>query len=745
MSRNKGNKNSGSKKNAFKSMPKKMKNGGAKGSKPMREKKGGNRKADLLEQVSRFFMNYEGDPVSYKDVARALEISDMSCRQQLIDILLEMVSSGYLVEASHGIYKLNPRNGAVIGKIVAKRGGGAILEPEDGGEEIIINDRNLNKSAVGDKVKVRLFAHRPGKEQEGEVVEVLEHSRETFVGKLQVKEGYAFLLVDNRILGNDIFVPLDKINGGKDNDKAIVRILDWAEKGRNPVGEVIEVLGASGDNNAEMHAILCEYDLPYSYPEEIEKFADQIPEEISAEEIAKRKDMRDVPTFTIDPKDAKDFDDALSFRKLDDGLFEVGVHIADVTHYVKLGEIIEEEAVKRATSIYLVDRTIPMLPERLCNKVCSLRPNEEKLCYSVVFKMDKDARVKDYEIVHTVINSDRRFTYEDAQQVIETKEGDMKEEILALDDLAKKLREERFKKGAIAFEREEVRFEIDETGKPIDVYFKVSKDANKLIEEFMLLANRTVAEHIGKAKSGDKAKTFVYRIHDNPDPEKLSNLTQFISRFGYKLNITGKNNEVSSAINNLLDKVQGTKEQNLIETIAIRSMAKAIYSIDNVGHYGLAFDYYTHFTSPIRRYPDMMVHRLLDRYAAGQKSADTKTFEELCKHCSEREQVAASAERASIKYKQVEFMKDHLGQVYDGVISGVTEWGIYVELSQNKCEGMIPMRDLDDDYYMFDEKNYCIIGKRTGRKFQLGDEVVVRIARADLDKKQLDYELIEKK
>lgn len=745
MSRNKGNRNSGSKKNAFKSMPRKMKNGGAKSDKPMREKKGGNRKADLLVEVSRFFMNYEGEPVSYKDVAKALEISDMSRRQQLVDILLEMVTSGYLVEASHGMYKLNPRNGAVIGKIVAKRGGGAILEPEDGGEEIIINERNLNKSAVGDKVKVRLFAHRPGKEQEGEVVDVLEHSRETFVGKLQVKEGYAFLLVDNRILGNDIFVPVDKLNGGKDNDKAIVKILDWAEKGRNPVGEVIEVLGASGDNNAEMHAILCEYDLPYSYPEEIEKFADQIPDEISAEEIAKRKDMRDVPTFTIDPKDAKDFDDALSFRVLDDGLYEVGVHIADVTHYVKLGEIIEEEAVKRATSIYLVDRTIPMLPERLCNKVCSLRPNEEKLCYSVIFKMDKDAHVKDYEIVHTVINSDRRFTYEDAQQVIETKEGDMKEEILALDDLAKKLREERFKKGAIAFEREEVRFEIDETGKPIDVYFKVSKDANKLIEEFMLLANRTVAEHIGKAKSGDKAKTFVYRVHDNPDPEKLSNLTQFISRFGYKLNITGKNNEVSSAINNLLDKVQGTKEQNLIETIAIRSMAKAIYSIDNVGHYGLAFDYYTHFTSPIRRYPDMMVHRLLDRYAAGQKSADTKTYEELCKHCSDREQVAASAERASIKYKQVEFMKDHLGQVYDGVISGVTEWGIYVELAQNKCEGMIPMRDLDDDYYMFDEKNYCIIGKRTGRKFQLGDEVVVRIARADLDKKQLDYELIEKK
>lgn len=700
------------------------------------------RKKEIVNDISRYFAEYQGDPVSYKDVAATLGYSGMTARQQIIDVLQEFAATGYLIESPVGKYRLNPRMGSLVGVITAKRGGGAILVPEDGGDEIIISDRNLNKAAVGDTVKVRLFARRQGKEQEGEVMEVLKRERDTFVGKLNVKENYAFLLVDNRILGNDIFVPIDKLNGAKDGDKAIVKIIDWAEKGRNPVGEVTVVLGSSGDNNAEMHAILVEFGLPYSYPAEVEAYADTIPDEISSEEIAKRLDCRDIPTFTIDPRDAKDFDDALSVRKLDNGNWEVGVHIADVTHYVHLDDCIEQEAVSRATSVYLVDRTIPMLPERLCNKVCSLRPDEEKLCYSVMFEMDDNAKVINYQIVHTVIKSDRRFTYEDAQSVIETKEGDMKEEILTLDRLAKKLREERFKNGAIAFERTEVRFEIDENGKPIDVFFKESKDANKLIEEFMLLANRTVAEHIGGRKN---PKTFVYRVHDNPDPDKLNNLSQFISRFGYKLNTTGKNKEVSTSINNLLDKVQGTREQNLIETITIRSMAKAIYSTDNVGHYGLSFDYYTHFTSPIRRYPDMMVHRLLDRYARGEKSADKLLFDDLCDHSSKMEQLAANAERASIKYKQVEYMKERLGQIYDGVVSGVTEWGIYVELTQNKCEGMIPIRELDDDYYVFDEKNYCITGRRKGKKFQLGDEVVVKIARADLDKKQLDFALVEKK
>jgi ribonuclease R len=597
---------------------------------------------------------------------------------------------------------------------------------------------------VGDTVRVRLFARRKGCIQEGQVLDVLQRGHDTFVGKLEVSKDYAFLQVDNRLLVNDIFIPKDNLKGGKTGDKAIVRITEWSKRDRNPVGEVVEILGSAGDNNAEMNAILVEFGLPYSYPQVVEEAANQISDEIPADEIARRIDFRGVPTFTTDPADAKDFDDALSIRKLEDGKWEVGVHIADVTHYVKEGDIINEEAFKRATSIYLVDRTIPMLPERLCNVICSLRPDEDKCCYSVIFKMDDDANVLKYQIAHTVIRSNRRFAYEEAQQVIETKEGDMKEEILTLDALAKKLRERRFAKGAIAFERTEVRFEIDEKGKPLSVYFKESKDANKLIEEFMLLANRTVAEHIGKVKKSEKAKTFVYRIHDLPDPEKLSNLSQFITRFGYKLKTTGKNTEVSASINRLLDQVQGKREQNLIETITIRSMAKAIYSTDNVGHYGLAFDFYTHFTSPIRRFPDMMVHRLLDRYAAGQKSADQTVFEDYCKHCSDMEQVAANAERASIKYKQVEFMSDKIGQTFNGVVSGIQEWGIYVELNENKCEGMIPIRDLDDDFYSFDEKNYCLTGRKYRRTYRLGDEVVVCIKKTNLDKKQMDLELIEK-
>ena len=594
---------------------------------------------------------------------------------------------------------------------------------------------------LNDKVKVFMYAHRKGKEPEGEVVEILQRSQDTFVGILEVSDNFAFLNVQSKVLNSDILIPKNKLKDGKTGQKALVKIIEWKHTMKSPVGEVIDIFGDKGDNDAEMHAILAEYGLPYKYPENVEAEAAKIDSGITPQEISKRLDMREVTTFTIDPADAKDFDDALSIRKLENGLWEVGVHIADVTHYVRPGTIIDKEGRERATSVYLVDRTVPMLPEHLSNGICSLRPDEEKLTYSVVFQLNEYAEVKSYQIVKTVIRSNRRFTYEEAQNIIETGTGDYKDEMLKLNELAKILREKRFRSGAIAFDREEVRFEIDEKGKPLSVYFKVQKDSNKLIEEFMLLANKTVATHIGKPGKGQKAKTFVYRIHDTPDPEKLENFSAFIRKFGYNLKSTGKKTQISSAINKLLDDVMGKKEQNLIETLAVRSMAKAIYSTQNIGHYGLAFDYYSHFTSPIRRYPDMMAHRLLEHYLNGGKSVNEKDTEELCEHCSNREQVAANAERASVKYKQVEFMAEHLGQTFDGVISGITEWGIYVELAENKCEGMIPIRDLDDDYYVMDEKNYCLIGRRYHKKYQLGDELTVKVAKANLDKKQLDFVL----
>lgn len=710
-----------------------------------KEKKAGKRmkKKELSKAVLDFFHAKQDEVISLKYIFSELKLTAHPLKMLCMDILSDLLADDYITEVDKNKYKLNNHGIEMTGTFQRKSNGKNSFIPEGGGDPIFVAERNSAHAMNNDKVRIAFYAKRRGCEAEGEVIEILQRANDTFVGTLEVEKSYAFLVTENRTLANDIFIPKDKLKGGKTGDKAVVKVTEWPDKAKNPIGQVLDILGKAGDNTTEMHAILAEFGLPYVYPQSVEKAADKIPAEISAEEIARREDFRKVTTFTIDPKDAKDFDDALSIRPLKDGLWEVGVHIADVTHYVKEGSIIDKEAEKRATSVYLVDRTIPMLPERLCNFICSLRPNEEKLAFSAIFDITEKGEVRDSRIVHTVIESDRRFTYEEAQQIIETKEGDFKDEILMLDTIAKALREKRFTAGAINFDRYEVKFEIDEKGKPISVYFKESKDANKLVEEFMLLANRTVAEKIGKAPKGKKPKVLPYRIHDLPDPEKLDNLAQFIARFGYRLRTSGTKTDVSKSINHLLDDIQGKKEENLIETVSIRAMQKARYSTHNIGHYGLAFDYYTHFTSPIRRFPDMMVHRLVTRYMDGGRSVSETKYEDLCDHSSNMEQIAANAERASIKYKQVEFMSERLGQTYDGVISGVTEWGLYVELNENKCEGMIPIRDLDDDYYEFDEKNYCLRGRRKNRIYSLGDAITVKVARANLEKKQLDFALVE--
>ena len=726
-------------------------------------KKGGKRitKRQLAEMLVALFSDNPGKVFTFKEIFRALHLDTHPAKMLAVDTMEEMAWDDFLKRVSINSYQLNTEGQVQEGTFRRKSNGKNSFVPDGDEQPIFVSERNSLSALDGDRVRVAFMARRRNHIKEAKVIEILQRKKDTFVGKLRIGKDIAFL-VTNDNLAHDILIPKNRLKKGTNDDKALVKIVSWPdEEHTNMIGEVIDVLGKSGDNDVEMNTILAQYGLPYRYPKAVEDAADKISGEITAQDVAEREDFRATFTCTIDPKDAKDFDDALSIRKLPNGLWEVGVHIADVSHYVKEGDIIDREAQRRATSVYLVDRTIPMLPERLCNYVCSLRPNEEKLCYSVIFDLDDDAQVRSYRIRHTIIRSDRRYAYEEAQQLLEDNgvvdgtgtpaplpanghyKGEFAEEIVTLDRLAKKLRAARFKNGAVKFDSEELHFEVDEKGKPIRCFFKRSKDANKLIEEFMLLANRTVAESVGRVPKGKKAKTFPYRVHDNPDPQKMETLREFIVKFGYKVKTDGTKGAMARSLNKLMDDCTGRPEQALIQKVALRAMMKAKYTTHNIGHFGLAFDYYTHFTSPIRRYPDTMVHRLLTRYQEGGRSANEKHCEDLCKHCSDMEQVAQNAERDSVKYKMVEFMGDKIGEQFDAHISGITAYGIYAEIDENHCEGMVPMRDLDDDYYEFDERNFCLVGRRRHHRYQLGDAVRIQVARANLDKKQLDFTLVE--
>jgi ribonuclease R len=679
---------------------------------------------------------------NYKQIAKQLLVKKAEEKKLTIDLLNELRGEGILEEVITGKFKLKSSVGYIIGKIEITHGGYGFVVSETIEEDVFISKNNLNQALHGDLVKVYLFARRKQRNPEGEVVEILERARDSFVGNVEVQDRFAFFEPDSKSMPYDLFIPLEKLNGAKNGNKVVARITDWPQKAKNPFGEVIKVLGVPGEHETEIHAILAEYGLPYEFPDEVIHESELVSSEISEDDYASRKDFRKVTTFTIDPDDAKDFDDALSVKKLDNGNWEIGIHIADVTHYVHSKTLLDLEALERATSVYLVDRVVPMLPERLSNFICSLRPHEEKLCFSAVFELDDKADLKNEWFGKTIIYSDRRFTYKEAQDIIDTGEGDFAEEVLKLNELARLLRDKRFQNGAISFERDEVKFEIDETGKPLRVYFREHGLSNELVEEFMLLANKQVANFIGNKRDKKERKTFVYRIHDKPNPEKLHKFNRILSRFGHKLLLTSTET-ISNSLNNVLTDVKGKPEQDLVETLAVRSMAKAEYSCTNIGHYGLSFPFYTHFTSPIRRYPDMMVHRMLFHYLNDRPSKSKKKYEKYCKHSSEREQLAVEAERASIKYKQVEFMQDKIGKVFDGIISGVSEYGIFVEIIENKCEGLVSVRELQDDFYEYDEENYWLIGRHNGNIYQLGDKVKIEVIRTNLLRKQLDFAIAE--
>ena len=696
----------------------------------------------LTKLIIDVFEKSENTPLNYKQVAAKLNLSDAETRDVISQILKQEAKKGILAEPERGKFILKQLKTYVTGKVDMTADGSAFIMTEDEFEnDIFIAPRKIRNALHGDVVKAYVYAKSRGKHKEGEVVEILQRAKMEFTGIVKLSDKFAFFIPDDRKMLHDIFIPIADMNGAQNGDKALAQIVDWPEGARNPIGRIKHVLGKQGENNTEMTAILAEYGFPLSFPDAVDKEANAIPDEISKDEIAKRRDFRDTLTFTIDPFDAKDFDDAISFKELPNGNMEVGIHIADVSHYVNPSTELDKEAFQRGTSVYLVDRVIPMLPEHLSNGVCSLRPNEDKLCFSAVFELDKEAHVHAQWFGRTIIHSDKRFSYEDAQAILEAKTGEYSKELLTLNDLAYKLRDQKFKHGAISFESTEIEFKLDERGKPIGVYTKERKDAHKLIEDLMLLANKKVAEFVAKKEKGKQKLTFVYRFHDTPKEDVIIGFAQFALKFGYKID-TSSGRETARSLNHLMEDVEGKVEQNVLTNLAIRSMAKAVYTTKKHSHYGLAFDYYTHFTSPIRRYPDVMAHRLLAHYLADGKSVNEEEYEKMCLHSSQMEKKAADAERASVKYKQAEYLQDHVGHQYTGIISGLTEWGMYVEIVENKCEGMIRLRDINDDFYVLDEKNYCIIGQRKKKKYQLGDEVLILVKKVDLSKRQIDFSLV---